>query len=145
MNTIEELDKLSFPELVDWVSINNKSYKHYSLCVIELNDGSEWAIAFNDNAADIAVYEYISETLWAFKPEFMSYMTELDQVIFDTFNKTGLCESLNPAYRALIDSTCGFENFVDTAISEDGRGHFLSLYDGEEVELNCGAWAYRID
>lgn len=32
---------------------------------------------------------------------------------------------------------------VDEAISWDGRGHFLSGYDGEEIELPNGLFAYR--
>ncbi len=31
------------------------------------------------------------------------------------------------------------------AIDQDGRGHFISSYDGDEIELPCGAYAYRIN
>lgn len=34
---------------------------------------------------------------------------------------------------------------VEECIAEDGRGHFLSTYDGEEIELNNGKYAYRIN
>lgn len=144
MNTIEELSALSKEELKNYVESNRINYWHYGLAVIEIDD-EEWAIAMTDEEADAAAHEYIAETLWAFTPNFMSEITWLDIVVFETFHKSGLCESLNDAYRAIVDSTCGFEEFADAAISEDGRGHFLSLYDDEEVELDCGAWAYRIN
>lgn len=32
---------------------------------------------------------------------------------------------------------------VDECISQDGRGHFLSYYDGTELELEDGYYAYR--
>ena len=35
---------------------------------------------------------------------------------------------------ALIEETCRIDKFVDDAIDTDGRGHFISSYDGEEVE-----------
>lgn len=143
INTIEELDKLSFPELVDWVSINKKNYEHYRLSVIELDDGTEWAIAFNDKDADGAAYEYISNTIWAFDPTFLEQMTDVPAEMFEAVQDK--CESINEALEILVMRTCGMDNFVDQAISWDGRGHFLSGYDGKEVELECGAYAYRID
>ena len=35
---------------------------------------------------------------------------------------------------ALIEGTCRIDKFVDDAIDMDGRGPFISSYDGEEVE-----------
>ena len=43
-----------------------------------------------------------------------------------------LCESANELVLALIDD---MDKFVSDAISSDGRGHFLSYYDGEEQEI----------
>lgn len=34
---------------------------------------------------------------------------------------------------------------VDECLSWDGRGHFLSRYDGNEVELGDGLFGYRLD
>jgi hypothetical protein len=42
-----------------------------------------------------------------------------------------LCESANPIIEALIED---MDHFVSDAISSDGRGHFISRYDGEENE-----------
>ena len=41
------------------------------------------------------------------------------------------CESCNEALLKLIDD---FDDFVEQAISADGRAHFLNSYDGEEIE-----------
>jgi hypothetical protein len=38
----------------------------------------------------------------------------------------------------------GLEGFVEEAVSADGRGHFLSSYDGEENEQD-GFYIYRIN
>lgn len=29
------------------------------------------------------------------------------------------------------------QDFIEQAISSDGRGHFLNTYDGNESEFNC--------
>jgi hypothetical protein len=42
-----------------------------------------------------------------------------------------LCESARPIVEALIED---MDHFVSDAICADGRGHFLSQYDGEENE-----------
>ena len=54
------------------------------------------------------------------------------------------CESCNEFIRALIDGKEGIESFIDSAVSADGRGHFLSSYDGEENEEG-DYFIYRIN
>jgi len=41
------------------------------------------------------------------------------------------CESANEALKAMITD---LDEFVEEAIGVDGRGHFLSTYDGAEEE-----------
>ena len=48
--------------------------------------------------------------------------------------------SNEPLLRSIID----FDAFVDEAISIDGRGHFMSSYDGHENELN-ELFIYRVN
>ncbi len=43
-------------------------------------------------------------------------------------------ERSNDAVLSLVERTCGLDDFVEDAVSADGRGHFLSHYDGEENE-----------
>jgi hypothetical protein len=49
------------------------------------------------------------------------------------------CEGCNEAIFALIGD---FNHFVDDASAADGRGHFLSSYDGEEQEVKIGKTMY---
>ena len=50
------------------------------------------------------------------------------------------CESSNEAVKSLIED---FDHFVDDAVLTDGRGHFLSSYDGEENEVKINnTWYY---
>lgn len=52
-----------------------------------------------------------------------------------------LCENANPLVMALIDD---INDFIYDAIIADGRGHFLSWYDGKEHEQN-EFYIYRIN
>ena len=70
--------------------------------------------------------------MWAFNDEFLAEMTGLPAVIFKALQPQ--CENSNDAVLALVDKTCGLEDFAQTAIDADGRGHFLATYDGEEHE-----------
>lgn len=54
------------------------------------------------------------------------------------------CESCNEFIRALIDGTCGIDEFVREAIMSDGRGHFIATYDGEENEQD-EYFIYRVN
>ena len=51
------------------------------------------------------------------------------------------CENLNGLVYALIDD---FDDFVESAVMADGRGHFLARYDGIENEQD-GFYIYRVD
>jgi hypothetical protein len=96
---------------------------------------------FTDEEADEAAREEILGSLWAFNPEFILYHTDFynhstdreDDEFVAGLSKlqSSLCESANSIVKALI---VDLDNFVTQAIREDGRGHFVSHYDGEEVE-----------
>lgn len=107
----------------------------------------EWLVG-TDEEADEFVREYIEDSLWAFMPAFLASTTGLDQSVFDAFVKADLCEGANKAIASLIKSTCGIDRFVEQAVSADGRGHFLSSYDGEEREVKVGEtylYFYRVN
>lgn len=110
-------------------------------------------IVLTDEEAVKAVKESILETLWAFNPRFVVMHTkfylessiEADEAFEEALKEmqSKLCEDANPIIRALI---VNIDDFVENAIQADGRGHFLSSYDGEEIELNNGKYyAYRIN
>lgn len=106
----------------------------------ELDGGSEYLIT-DDEGRKTAARENILESLWAFNTNFiMSHSKvrhDLNGREYDEVEKAiqkvqgDLCESANSLIKALIED---LDKFVEAAIEADGYGHFLSQYDGEEVE-----------
>lgn len=137
MTPIEEITLDDLKALVE----KSECY-HYGLIVIEY-DGGEYAIAMDDEEADSACKEYITGALWAFNEFFLTEMTGIDLKVFVALSQSNLCEAANDAILALVEKTCGIDELVAAAIDADGRGHFLACWDGEELELDCGAYAYR--
>lgn len=106
-----------------------------------LEVGREEYLVLTDSEADERVADYIRETAWAFRPEFLaSHMTGIDPEDLKPIQEK--CESANPIILKLIDD---LEHFISDAVLSDGRGNFLSSYDGEEVELEGGLFAFRIN
>lgn len=95
-----------------------------------------------DDEADETCKEYIEQSLWAFNASFLSYETDLPIEVYEALQ--GQCESSNEAVAALVEKTCGIDSLVDSAISADGRGHFLSSYDGQELEVSINGVNYYI-
>lgn len=109
-------------------------------------DGGEYLV-LDDNEADEKAFEYISESLWACRPEFIiEHMEDVED--YDATLKSistiqrEQCESANPIIFALIGGRNKLKDFVEDAISADGRGHFLAGYDFEENEAD-GFFIYR--
>lgn len=92
--------------------------------------------------ADEKARDYIRESLWTYRPEFLSchipslYAEDIRALIGDRG------ESVNDALFKLIDD---FDYLVEDAISRDGRGCLIAFYDFYEIELEGGFFAYRID
>jgi len=101
-------------------------------------DGEEYMI-LTDDEADEKVAEYIKETVWAFNPSFLSCHSGIDEDIFKLLQDK--CESSNEAILKLIKD---FDHFVEDAVASDGRGHFLSSYDGYENEQEHDRETYYI-
>ena len=102
---------------------------------VQVVDGFEYLVLTEDEADEVAA-AYIAESIWAFNADFILETCGLDsgsnvvrslrQIQKDS------CEGCNDFISALVDGTCGIDEFVQAAIDADGRGHFLSSYDGEE-------------
>ena len=117
----------------------------------EMEDGTEWLV-LTDEEADEITREEIEESLWAFNPHFI--IDRLENRSLDNWERFHCaealleiqkrhCEGINPIIRALI---ADMEEFVADAVASNGRGHFLSRYDGEEVDLEgTDFYAYRQD
>lgn len=89
-------------------------------------------LVLTDDEADEKAEEYIEDSVWAFNAWFLADETGLPEKAFAALSE--LCEDANEPILDMIKQTCGVERFVEDAISADGRGHFLSNYDGEESE-----------
>lgn len=94
--------------------------------------GNQEYLVLTDEEADEEVKEYIKETLWAFNASFLADETDMPKEIFEALQPK--CEGANEAILKLVEKTCGLDEFVESAVQSDGRGHFLSTYDGEENE-----------
>lgn len=91
-------------------------------------------LVLTDSEADEKAKEYILDSLWAFNYNFLTGHSKAIRAIpqKDYEAMAGkLCESFNEAVKAMIDD---LDHFIYDAISADGRGHFLSGYDGNENE-----------
>ena len=124
-NVFEDILKKHYDE------VECLEYEHYGMPVFKC-DGYEYAVG-TDDMADKALVESIESSLWAFSREFLSSMTDIPIEVFEAL--ANLYEDSNDTIKYLIESTCGMEEFVNSAESADGRGHFLASYDGNENEI----------
>lgn len=108
-------------------------------------------LVLTDEEADQRASDEILNSLWAFNADFiLQHNQKMQNVCASEWDaaKESLehaqsiqCESLNGLVLALIDD---INEFCEDAIYADGRGHFISFYDGEENELN-GLFIYRMN
>ncbi len=113
-------------------------------------DGAEYLV-LDEEGADAKAREEIEYSLWAFNADFViqhcKNYDEMDNAEYQSAVESlrhaqeQCCESANGLVKALIDD---MDEFVDDAIMDDGRGNFISRYDGEENEMN-GLYIYRVD
>lgn len=107
-------------------------------------DGADYLVLTEDEAEEKLV-EHVEETLWAFNASFLSNMTDMPQEVFEALQPQ--CEGANEAILAIVEKTCGIEELAEEAVRWDGRGHFLSPYDGHEIEISVGEdyyYCYRV-
>ena len=97
-------------------------------------DGGTFIVA-TDSEADSAASEYIADSLWAFVPTFLqAYVPDgIDADVIRTLQEAK-CEDCNGALLAMVGDD--FDRLAEDAIGADGRGHFLSGYDGHENEAD---------
>jgi hypothetical protein len=102
--------------------------------------GDREYLVLTDEEADKACADNIRESLWAFKASFILDHVPSENGWDDSTLEAlltmqeKLCESANPLVLAMIGGESGLPKFVKDAIAGYGRGHFLSGYDGKEVE-----------
>lgn len=115
------------------------------------NCGNQEYFVLTDEEADEKAAEEIKNSLWAFNADFIiqhcKNYNNMDNFEYNAAIESlqeaqeHSCESLNGLVYALIDD---IDEFIQDAINADGRGHFISYYDGEENEEN-GLYIYRLN
>ena len=130
--------------LAKFLEISTEDITETDWGTLEVDDGSEYLV-LTDEEADDKAYEEIEESLWAFNADFIIDMCGLNSGVesLRTMQENS-CEDCNDFIRAIIDGTCGLNFFMNRAIKYDGRGHFISGYDGEEVEQD-EYFIYRVN
>lgn len=104
-------------------------------------------LVLTDEEADEKAAEYIKDSLWAFNASFIIDHSKLPYDAIDMIKnyQDTQCERANETIEALIED---MDEFISDAISADGRGHFMSTYDGNEYEETIEGetfYIYRIN
>ena len=86
-----------------------------------------------DEEADEAARDYIRESVWAFNASFLVYYLPEGVGVEVIEALQPQCEGANEAILSMIGDR--FDEFAADAIQADGRGNFLSSYDGNEDEF----------
>jgi hypothetical protein len=119
--------------MIDGTDGENFSFRHTEYLVLTQEEAEQKAS------------DYIRESLWAFRTEFIAAHTKkgLTDACIEALNQmqVELGEDCQPILDALIDD---MDAFIKDAISVDGLAHFLATYDGEENEKN-GYLIFRIN
>ena len=128
------MDRKKAEALSNFIGCDIKEIKEgYDKNIFEARKGEYWVLT--DEEADELTREYITDSLWAFNTDFILNHSKIDSNIRveKAFQKmqSELCENANEIVKAMITD---LDEFVQDAIDADGRGHFLSRYDGEENE-----------
>lgn len=119
-----------------------ESYDHYGLSRYSYGQ-QEYAIG-EDSECDTACEKYCEDSAWAFNADFIISQCGLPLEMVPAIRamQEKQCEGANDAIVALVEKCgngfSGSHSFSEAAISADGRGHFLSGYDGEENEESGG-------
>lgn len=93
--------------------------------------GGTQYLVLTDDEATTQARAHIRESVWAFRPEFLAKYVPMPVNAIQKLQE--MCEGANPALLAMLDQAGKFKQFADDAIAADGRGHFLSNYDGKEA------------
>jgi hypothetical protein len=101
--------------------------------VQDLIDSGDYLL-LTDAEADEKAREFILDSVWAFNASFLAAhaVEGVDEDAIKAIQSNNRCESNNSVLLRLIADV---DHFVSDAIASDGRGHFMSSYDGEEIEL----------
>ncbi len=98
--------------------------------------------AFGTEAqANAAARTYIGEHLWAQRSDVLAQDTGLSRDVFSALiNESGGGEKYQDDIERIVAnlSDNGVDGYAERLIESEGRGASLSLYDGEETEVEVG-------
>jgi len=126
--------------------LTKERYDHYGLSVFS-GCGQEVAIG-TDEEADKAAAEYIKDSVWSIRPEYIASHTKRgasNGMIKAIKALQEACEDCNDDILCLIED---IDKFIEDAVSADGRGTFLSPFDSEEQEIDIDGetfYVYRLN
>ena len=136
-------------------SFDTVEESEYNDSAFTIDGTHEEYYVFTEKEADEKAKDEILNELWAFNADFVlrhnANFESLDNWEYDAALESLRkaqemnCESLNGLMRCLISD---IDEFVEDAINADGRGHFISRYDGRENEVEYKGttyYIYRID
>lgn len=120
----DDLGMESFtPSFQDWIKDNALDEEYFDNI---LDEEIEY---FTNEEPDESMVEYVE-----------SYRDHPVDYYVDTFGEEALTKLLkDKSYIIDMDAV------VDECISQDGIAHFIARYDGEEIDLGNGLYAYRIN
>jgi hypothetical protein len=140
-----ENDKTTLSKIVALAKFENVSILEIGTDNIEDDELEVSGITYlvlTDEEADEKATEYIRDSLWAFNAEFLASYTNLPEEMFMAVQDQ--CEKANDAILRCVEKMGSVEDFALQAIAADGRGHFLSRYDGREDEEEVNGITYYI-
>lgn len=95
-------------------------------------------LVLNEEEARDRTEDYIKDSLWAFKSEFLIDYTDLPEAAESMLRsfQQDKCEDANETLLKLVGGK--LQSLVNAAIASDGMGHFLAGYDHEVSRV--GPW-----
>ena len=98
-----------------------------------------------DTEADDMNLEQVRESIWAFNADFLAGFLGCPVEAVQAVQNNDKCEDNNEVFINWLSETNNtIEEFAEEAASVDGRGHFLSPYNGEELEVDFDGTDYYI-
>ena len=125
------------------VAFGEMHYDH--LPMVNVGD-AEYAFG-TEAQANAAARTYIGEHLWAQRSDVLAQETGLSRDVFSALiNESGGGEKYQDDIERIVAnlSDNGVDGYAERLIESEGRGASLSLYDGEETEVEVGDKTYYL-
>jgi hypothetical protein len=85
----------------------------------------------------------LKQSFWTLSTDYLSERTGADKKVFNELVAKG--ESANDAVAAIIDETCGLDDFIENALEFFPLGYFLESDDWQRIDYYYrGFFIYRV-